>query len=146
MNLILTLLAWGLQIGVTLLLAAALSALLGRLPLPRRRASAAPARRSLPRFLCCGAVLFGLLALLALRPPVICAAELREGSSPQLREAVLANSRGLYSWQLPLVPAAVHITQADGESVSYRIHYLYIGTVGMEYSVQEGYNMTKPLN
>lgn len=152
--LLIRLLLWGFQIGVTMLLAA----LLARLVWNVEKAIGRKRPRFFPRFFIALALLCSLLAGLAVHPPVICPKELQNEFAPEFDPAVRSVSRGLYSSDLPLIPAFVKITdiqktQAEGTvkcEVFFTIQYLYFGQVGMSYTTLDGhsslYNIEKPLN
>lgn len=144
----------GSQIGVTMLLAA----LPARLVWNVETAMGRKRLRFFPRFFIALALLCSLLAGLTVHPPVICPKELQNEFAPEFDLAVRSVSRGLYSFELPLIPAFVKITdiqktQAEGTvkcEVFFTIQYLYFGQVGMSYATQDGhsslYNIEKPLN
>ena len=146
---VLTILFWGVQIGVT----AGIALLLGWL---LKKAEGALRRKPghlFPWTLCTFAVLCAVLAALALNPPVVCPEEYEDDLTPEIHEAVQSVSRGLYSKRLPLVPACARIAgieqyEKDGEpgyTVYFDIHYLYFGRQGMSWSSADGYNMEKQL-
>lgn len=146
---VLTILAWIIQIGITVAIALLIGWLL-------KTAESAVRRKTghlLPWTLCVFAVLCALLAALALNPPVVCPEEYEDALTPEIHEAVQSVSRGLYSDNIPLVPAHAHITEikeyekngALGYSVYFDINYLYFGRVGMSWSSMDGYNMEKQL-
>lgn len=152
--LLIRLFLWGSQIGVTMLLAA----LLARLVWNVEKAIGRKRPRFFPRFFIALALLCSLLAGLAVHPPVICPKELQNEFAPEFDLAVRSVSRGLYSSDLPLIPAFVKITdiqktQDEGtvkREVFFTIQYLYFGQVGMSYTTLDGhsslYNIEKPLN
>ena len=152
--LLIRLFLWVSQISVTMLLAA----LLARLVWNVEKAIGRKRPRFFPRFFIALALLCSLLAGLAVHPPVICPKELQNEFAPEFDPAVRSVSRGLYSSDLPLVPAFVKITdiqktQAEGtvkREVFFTIQYLYFGQVGMSYTTLDGhsslYNIEKPLN
>ena len=140
---------WGIQIGITVAIALLLGWLL-------KKAESAVRRKPghlLPWTVCTFAVLCAVLAALALNPPVVCPDEYEDNLTPEIREAVQSVSRGIYSRNIPLVPAYVEITkiqewQIDNETVPdvyFVVHYLYSGRVGMSFMPGEGYNIEKPL-
>lgn len=147
---ILTALAWAVQIGCTMLLAALLTAAFvwGTETLIRKRWG-----KFLPRFLIVLLLLCAVLIALAVRPPVVCAEHCRNDLTEEWRETVRSVSSGLYSWNVPLVPICVHITETEEFMVNgvaeYRIefdvYYFCFGRLGMEYSTYEGFNIATPI-
>ena len=150
MEFILRIFCWVAQIGIT----AGIALLLGWLLKQAESALRRKPGHLLPWTLCMFAVLCAVLAALALNPPVVCPDEYEEQMTPEIHEAVQSVSRGIYSRNVPLVPADVEITeiqewQADEETVPdvyFVVHYLYSGRVGMSYMPGEGYNIEKPLS
>ena len=140
---------WAVQIGITVGIALLLGWLLKGLEGVLRRKPG----RLLPWAVCMFAVLCALLAALALNPPVICSDEYKDDLTPEIHEAVQSVSRGIYSENIPLVPAFVRIKEIrecepEGQrqpTVHFNINYLYFGQVGMSLS-WDGYNIEKPLS
>lgn len=153
-ELFLVVIVWGCQIAATLLFALLLAGLGWTVEQAVRRKRP----RVFPRFFIALALLCSLLAGLTVYPPVICPKELQSEFAPEFDLAVRSVSRGLYSSDLPLVPAFVKITdiqktQAEGTvkcEVFFTIQYLYFGQVGMSYTTHDGhnslYNIEKLLN
>ena len=81
------------------------------------------------------------LGILSKTPIVICDDDLSE----EYMEAIESQAEGLYSRKLPLVPVCVNVTSFDDETVYYTIYYFPLGTVGMSYNKNDGYNMEKSL-
>ena len=81
------------------------------------------------------------LGILSKNPIVICGDDLSE----EYMEAIESQAEGLYSRKLPLVPVCVNVTSFDDEAVYYTIYYFPLGTVGMSYNKNDGYNMEKSL-
>ena len=81
------------------------------------------------------------LGILSKNPIVICDDDLSE----EYMEAIESQAEGLYSRKLPLVPVCVNVTSFDDETVYYTIYYFPLGTVGMSYNKNDGYNMEKSL-
>ena len=140
---------WAVQIGIT----AGIALLLG---LALKKAEGALRRKPghlLPWTLCIFAVLCAVLAALALNPPVICPKEYKDDLTPEIHSSVQSVSRGIYSKNIPLVPAFVAIKEirqceTEGQTeptVRFNINYLYFGQVGMSLS-WDGYDMEKPLS
>ena len=149
MELVLRIFCWTVQIGITVGIALLFGWLLKQLEGFLRHKPG----RLLPWTICMFAVLCAVLAALALNPPVVCPAEYKDDLTPGTHDAVQSVSRGIYSENIPLVPAVVYITEirentVDGETVQavyFNINYLYFGQVGMSYS-WDGYNLEKPLS
>lgn len=153
-ELLICIMVWGFQVGITLLLALFLAGLIWVAEKRGRRNRP----RFFHRFLPALALVCALLAGLTVHPPVICPKELQSEFTPEFESAVRAVSSGLYSSRLPLVPAFVGITdieemEVEGTSeyqVSFTIQYLYFGQVWMSCMTHDGYgviyNMEKPLN
>jgi len=146
---VLILFFWAVQIGITVGTALLLGWLL-------KKAEGALRRKPghlLPWTLCVFAVLCAVLAALALNPPVVCPDEYEENLTPEIHSAVQSVSRGIYSDNIPLVPAYAKIAsitefEKDGQTeqiVYFDINYLYFGRVGMSWSSVDAYNMEKQL-
>ena len=82
-----------------------------------------------------------LLGIFSVTPIIIAGDNLPDGYS----EAIRSQAGGVYSPRLPLVPVFVTISDFSEEIVYYTIHYFPFGTVGISYSVRDGYNMEKHL-
>ena len=147
---ILAAVAWGVQIGCILLLAALVTAGLawGSEILLRKKRG-----KFLPRFLITALLLCGILTALAASPPVICTAECRGELTDAWREELQAVSAGLHSTKIPLVPLFVRVTEVDALSMDgveeyrivFNVHYFCMGTQGMEYSTRDGFNSVDPV-
>ena len=145
----LKIICWAVQIGITVAISLLLGWLLKRLEGVLRRRPG----RLLPWTVCMFAVLCAVLAALALNPPVVCPDEYKDDLTPEIHEAVQSVSRGIYSENIPLVPAFVRIKEIreceiEGQTqptVRFDINYLYFGRVGMSLS-WDGYNIEKPLS
>ena len=87
------------------------------------------------------AVLIVCLCILASGPVVSCKTDVPE----KYVDAVKAQSAGLYSSKLPLVPVVVSVDQVAEGTVFYTVYYLPFGTVGMSYTEGDGHNIEKPL-
>lgn len=137
--------AWTVQIGAVLLAAAIICVLLfwGVETLLRKKRG-----RFLPRFLVTLILICIVLAALALKPPVICPERYESYLTPERRIAVQSGGSGVYSWNIPLVPVCIKITDinnfvVDGKMeycVEYTIFYFCFGSMGMEYSTHDGYS------
>ena len=140
---------WAVQIGITAGVALLLGWLLKGLEGVFRRKPG----RMLPWAVCMFAVLCAVLAALSLNPPVVCPDEYRDDLTPEIHDAVQSVSRGIYSENIPLVPAFVKIKEIQGceiegqmqPTIHFDINYLYFGQVGMSLS-WDGYNIEKPLS
>ena len=82
------------------------------------------------------------LCVLCHKPVIINGGKL----STEQMEIVESQAKGLYSSKLPLVPVVVSVEKADGAQVFYTIYYFPFGSVGMSYSVADGYNIEKELS
>ena len=60
-------------------------------------------------------------------------------------EKVRAQTLGIYSNSLPLLPIYATIDDYFGNMVYYTIHYFPFGTLRMSYIQGDGYNIEKPL-
>ena len=87
------------------------------------------------------AVLVLVLSLSALHPVVVCRIDVPNN----YLEAIESQSEGLYSSKVPLVPIFVSVDSFTEGRVYYTIHYFPLGTVGMSYAENDGYNIEKPL-
>lgn len=146
---VLTIFAWIIQVGITILIALFIGWFLKKLEGALRRKPG----HLLPWTLSAFAVLCAVLAALALNPPVVCPDEYENDLTPEAHTAVQSVSQGIYSNSIPLVPAYVEITgitefEKDGETkqhVYFDINYLYFGQVGMSWSTEGIYNIEKHL-
>ena len=146
---VLTVLFWVVQVGITAGIALLLGWILKKLEGALRRKPG----HLLPWTISVFAVLCAVLAALALNPPVVCPDEYKDDLTPEIHEAVQSVSRGIYSDNIPLVPACACITeiakQEQGSeteySVSFDIKYLYFGQRGMFWSSVDGYDQVKQL-
>ena len=75
-------------------------------------------------------------------PIVSCNIEIPEN----YMEAVKKQAEGVYSSRLPLIPVYVRIDRYEEEKLYYTIYYFPLGSVGMSYAEEEGYNIEKPLS
>ena len=149
MEVILCVLAWCLQIGITLLIALCIGALIKTAVSTLRGKKIRLFAPTLSVFV----LLCALLALLSVRAPVVGPQEQQDALPAEVLSAVQSVSRDLYSTKVPLVPAYTEITEtdsfsADGNteySVRFTIHYLYFGLLEMSYSTIDGYSIEKPL-
>ena len=87
------------------------------------------------------AVLFLALSVSALHPVVICRIDIPEN----YMDAIAGQAKGMYSSKVPLVPIYVSVDACTEGRVYYTIHYFPVGTVGMSYAENDGYNIEKPL-
>ena len=81
------------------------------------------------------------LSVSALRPVVVCRIDVPD----HYLEAIESQAEGLYSEKIPLVPMYVSVDSFAKGRVYYTIYYFPLGTVGMSYAENDGYNMEKPL-
>ena len=140
---------WAVQIGITAGIALLFGWLLKQAESVLRRKPG----HLLPWTLCAFAVLCAILAALALNPPVACPDEYKDDLTPEIYTAVQTSGRGIYSRNIPLVPAFVKIKEIrectiEGKTepyIRFDINYLYFGQVGISFS-WDGYNIEKPLS
>ncbi len=142
---IIRVIAWAVQIGAVLLVAAIVTLLIvwGAEEVIRKKRG-----RFLPRFLIAALLICVILAALALNPPVICPERYEGYLTPERRAAVQSGASGVYSWNIPLVPIWIKVTGIsnfvmDGKMeyrVEYTVHYFCLGSRRMEYSTYDGYN------
>lgn len=140
---------WAIQIGAVLLLAAFLAWIVQLIEEATRKKNV----KFRPRLLIVFLLLCVILAGFALHPPIVCGEGLEESLEPEWRETVRSVSSGLYSWNVPLVPICVHITETEDFMVNgvaeYRIefdvYYFCFGRLGMEYSTYDGFNIATPI-
>ena len=145
LELLFRVLAWAVQLGAVLLIAAIFTAVVvwGAEELIRKKRG-----KFLPRFLIVVIVVCVLLAVLATSPVILYTDGTRGSMSPELVEAVQSGASGLYSWNIPLVPLFVRVNhvsffQTDGNvecKIEYAVHYFCFGKLNMEYSTLDGYN------
>lgn len=145
LELLLRILAWAVQIGAVMLIAAIFTAVVvwGAEELIRRKRG-----KFLPRFLIVAALICVLLGALAMNPMILYTDSTRGILSPELEEMVQSGASGIYSWNIPLVPLFVRVNhvsflQTDGNvecKIEYTVHYFCFGKLKMEYSTLDGYN------
>lgn len=136
--------AWAIQLGGVFLLAFLLGSAFHWAEQKLRRKKL----KRFPRFLIALLLICMILTGLALHPPILCEESLESRIKPEWREAVRSVSSGLYSYNVPLVPVCVHITDlnnfiVDGEmeyAVEFEIWYFICGRQRMEYSTFDGFN------
>lgn len=146
---ILIALFWAIQLGITVAAAFVLGAVIRGVEQLIRKKKV----KLFPRALIALVLIVAMLAALTVNPPVICPEEYRDAFGEEEQQAVQAVSRGLYSSFVPLVPGWVQITDVDGYTLDgqreweadFTVHYLWFGTVGLEYDSRDGYNITRPL-
>ena len=140
---------WAVQIGITVAVAFVIGGIVRAIEQTVRRKKV----KLLPRVLVILVLICSILIALTLNPPVVCAERCEKQFTEEMREPVQSVSRGLYSANIPLVPAWVKVTEAsrhsiDGReeySLNFTIHYLWFGTVELEYDSPDGYNITRSL-
>ena len=146
---ILIALFWAIQIGIAVVIALILGAIIRGLEQALRKKKV----RFLPRAAVALVLVCVILAAFALNPPVVCPDKYEGRFTEEQHQAVQSVSRGVYSWNIPLIPVCVEVTELknfimDGKmehGVEFTIHYLWFGTVGMNYYSHDGYSVTKPL-
>ena len=142
---IIRIIAWAAQIGAVLLIAAILTAAVvwGAEELIRKKRG-----RFLPRFLVVLLLVCVILAVLAISPPVICPEQYERYLTPERQVAVQTGVYGVYSWNIPLVPVCIRITDVDNFVIDgnmeyrleYTVYYFCLGSRQMEYSTYDGYS------
>ena len=145
LEILIRILAWAVQIAAAALAAAILTATVvwGAETLIRRKRG-----RFMPRFLIVLLLVCAVLTCLALHPPVICPERYERYLTPERLEAVRSGGAGIYSWNIPLVPVCIKVTDVHNfvveEQMEYRIdftvYYFCMGSMRMEYSTRDGYN------
>lgn len=146
---ILIALFWAIQIGITVGIALLLGAVIRGLEQVIRKKKV----KFLPRAVVALVLVCAILAAFALNPPVTCPEKYDGRFTEEQHRAVQSVSRGIYSSNIPLIPVWVEVTElknfvVDGKmerGVDFTIHYLWFGTVGMNYYSHDGYSCTKPL-
>lgn len=133
MEVILTILAYSVQIGTILLIAAGL-ALIGK----------ALKKRYPISFLVSLLIVCGVLAGLAFHPVVICPDEYKADFTEEMRDAVTALGP-IYSSNIPLIRTMVAVTGIHDGTVYFTEYYFIAGTVGMSYG-QDCYDCVKYLS
>ena len=138
------LLAWAVQIGAVLLIAFLLAAVVqGVEELLKKKKL-----KLWPRFLAVFLLLCVLLAVFAVNPPVICPELYQDNLTPELQERVQSGGDGLYSWNIPLVPVCIRITDwnnyvIDGKMeyvIEFSVYYFCFGRLEMQYATHDGYS------
>ncbi len=143
-EIIFRIIAWAVQIGCVLLLAAILAGIGWAVEEAIRKKRG----RFLPRFFVALLLICVLLAVFALNPPVICPERYESYLTPERREAVQGGGSGLYSWNIPLVPVCIEVTGVhnfvtEGEmeySIEFIVYYFCFGSMKMSYSTYDGYS------
>lgn len=135
---------WGVQIGLLLLIAFLLGTVAKVVEEKLRKHSVKRWPRALITFL----LLCAVLAALAVNPPVVCPENVESELAEELCGKIRGGVSGLYSWKIPLVPVCAEITGwescvIDGQPehiVEFSVYYFCLGTQKMEYSTHDGYN------
>lgn len=143
-EIIFRIIAWAVQIGCVLLLAAILAGIGWAVEEAIRKKRG----RFLPRFFVALLLICVLLAVFALNPPVICPERYESYLTPERRDAVQSGVHGVYNWNIPLVPVCIRITGVDNfikdgsmeYSLEYTVYYFCLGSMRMEYSTYDGYS------
>lgn len=136
--------AWAVQIGAVLFIAFLLAAVEQGLEEFFRKKKV----KFWPRLLAVFLLLCILLAVLAVNPPVICPECYQDNLTPELRERVRNGGDGLYSWNIPLVPVCIEITDwknyvIDGKMeyvIEFSVYYFCFGRLEMQYATHDGYS------
>lgn len=137
-------LAWAVQIGAVLLIAFILVSV-------EQAAEGFFRKKKVkfwPRLLAVFLLLCVLLAVFAVNPPVICPERYQDNLIPELRERVQSGGDGLYSWNIPLVPVCIKITDwnnyvIDGKMeyvIEFSVYYFCFGRLEMQYATHDGYS------
>lgn len=148
-EIILIALFWAIQIGITVVIALIIGGMIQTVEQLIRKKKV----KLLPRAAVATVLVCAVLTVFALNPPVTCPEKYEDRFTEELQGPVQSVSRGIYSPNVPLVPVWVEVTELknfiiDGEmerGVEFTIHYLWFGTVGMNYLSHDGYSITKPL-
>ena len=143
-ELILSALAWSVQIGVILLIAMVIGFAAAAAEQKLRKRSL----KRWPRILITFLLLCAVLAALAVNPPVVRSETVESELTEELCGKIRGGVSGLYSWKIPLVPVCAEITGwercvIDGKPeyiVEFSVYYFCLGTQKMEYSTHDGYN------
>ena len=135
MEIIVVILAYSIQIGAILTIAAGLAFVfcLGKTEGKRY-------------FVCLGLALVlvcGTLAYLMFNPIVICPDEYKAEFTDEMREAVSASGR-IYSANIPLIRTIVTVSGIRDGTVYYSKYYFISGRIGMSVG-SDGYNCEKPM-
>ncbi len=135
MEVIIVILAYGIQIGAILLIAAGLAFLF------------CFGRTEGKRYLVCLGLAFvlvcGVLLSLAFHPIVICPEEYKAEFTEEMRKDVTASGR-IYSAKIPLIRTIVVVTGIHDGTVYYSQYYFVSGRIGMSVG-SDGYNCEKPM-
>lgn len=136
--------AWAVQIGAVLLIAFLLAAVVQAAEEFFRKNKV----KFRPRLLAVFLLLCIVLAIFAVNPPVICPKRYQENLTPELRERVQSGGDGLYSWNIPLVPVCIEITDwknyvIEGKMeyvIEFSVYYFCFGRLEMRYATHDGYS------
>ena len=146
---ILIALCWGVQMGITAVIALAIGGIVQGIEQRIRRKKV----KLLPRAAVAMVLVCAVLAAFALNPPVTYPEKYEGRFTEELEGPVKSVSRGIYSPNVPLVPVWVEVTELHNfvvggtmeRSVDFTVHYLWFGAVEMNYSTYDGYSCNKPL-
>ena len=135
MEIIVVILAYSIQIGAILTIAAGLAFVfcLGRTESKRY-------------LICLGLALVlvcGILAYLMFHPIVICPEEYQAEFTEEMRYNVTASGK-IYSEKIPLIRTIVVVTGIHDGTVYYTEYYFVSGRIGMSVG-SDGYNCEKPM-
>ena len=135
---------WGAQIGLLLLIAFLLGTVAKAVEEKLRKRSVKRWPRTLVVFL----LLCAIFAALAVNPPVVCTEDMKTEMTDELHDKVQGGADGLYSWRIPLVPVCAKITGLESciiegkmeHMAQFSVYYFCFGIRSMEYSTRDGYN------
>ena len=148
-EIVLIALCWAIQIGITVVIALVIGGIVQGIEQLIRKKKV----KLLPRAAVALVLVCAVLAAFALNPPVTYPEKYEGRLTEELQGPVKSVSRGIYSRNIPLIPVWVEVTElhnfiVDGKMerrVDFTIHYLWFGSVEMNYSSYDGYSCTRPL-
>lgn len=117
MEILLSIVAWALQLGALLFLPALLFLLLRK----RRKAAVATA-------LLCAVVVFGSAVWIAFHPIRSCPAELEPYLSEDRWQEVRSVTPPIYSRNIPFFPVVITVERADAEELYWKVDWFPVGT------------------
>jgi hypothetical protein len=143
MELFMTVLAWGFQIGVTLLISCAVAGIIG---LVVKGISIKSTKHSfIIYFSASFCLIIGLISYIAYHPIIICPEEYKNVLTEEMKSDIIAYNSGFYSARLPIFPFTIKVLSAHDKNVTVQTNYLYLGNTQME--IIDGLlSIIKPLN
>lgn len=96
-------------------------------------------------FTVCLTFFIGVLTCLFLKPVILYAPDCGERMTPEIEQAVREVSRGFYGHSAPAFAVAVSVKETRTDYAAWDIFYFPFGDIAMEYSTEDGYNISRYL-